>query len=400
MKDRLDTEACLIDRARLIGLGASSLADIIVEAGERDPAVRSLLQRAIETMAPGHDGEQRASADPASAEPHMVGTSAPIRKVFDLIRKYANTDAPVLITGESGTGKELAAIALHERSPYRNGPFVPINCAGLPASLIGAELFGHEKGAFTGAHQRKIGRIESAVGGTVFLDEIGDLPIELQPHLLRFLQEKTVDRLGGNRPIRVDVRVVAATNADLHTAMSEGRFRRALYYPLKVLSIDIPQLRERTEDILLISRFFIRKFSQDMGVEPPALSSGAIDALQSYGWPGNIRELISSVRRAIVMASGTEIEAEHLGIACDGWQEPAEDTVPPPARRANPSDSAETTWKRIEGLKYARRATEGSLIRDTLERHNHNVTRAAAALGISRVTVYRLMKKYQIERFR
>jgi DNA-binding NtrC family response regulator len=234
----------------------------------------------------------------------------------------------------------------------------------------------------------------------VFLDEIGDLPIELQPHLLRFLQEKTIDRLGGNRPIRVNVRVVAATNADLHTAMSEGRFRRDLYYRLKVLSINMPPLRERTEDILLISRFFLKKFSQDMGLETPALSGGAIDALQAYGWPGNIRELISSIRRAIVMSSGTEIEAEHLGIARDGLQDPAQDTVPSPARRANPADAAENTWKRIEGLKYAKRATEGSLIRDTLERHNHNVTRAAAALGISRVTVYRLMKKHQIERFR
>jgi DNA-binding NtrC family response regulator len=182
--------------------------------------------------------------------------------------------------------------------------------------------------------------------------------------------------------------------------MSEGRFRRDLYYRLKVLSINMPPLRERAEDILLICRFFIRKFSQEMGLDAPAISSGAIEALQAYSWPGNIRELISSVRRAIVMSSGTEIEAEHLGIACDAPQSPAQETDPSPAPQARPADSTEKAWKRIEGLKHAKRATEGSLIRDTLERHNHNVTRAAAALGISRVTVYRLMKKHQIERFR
>ncbi len=221
-----------LTKDKLASLGIDSLASLLLDAAYGDERLLERLWQAVE--APAEDGPA-GEPDSDSAPPHMVGASQAMRTAFDAIRKYATTDAPVLVTGESGTGKELVAVSIHERSRWKAGPFTPINCAGLPPTLIASELFGHEKGAFTGAYQRKIGRIEAAKGGTVFLDEIGDLPPELQVHLLRFLQEKTIDRVGGQGSIRVDVRVIVATNSDLNKAVAEGRFREDLFFRLNEL---------------------------------------------------------------------------------------------------------------------------------------------------------------------
>jgi DNA-binding NtrC family response regulator len=307
-----------------------------------------------------------------TSEPYMIGSSPAMLQAFEAIRKIG--DAPVLITGESGTGKELAAHAIHERSSYRNGPFIAVNCAALPPTLIESELFGHEKGSFTGAHQRKIGRIEAAATGTVFLDEIGDLPHDVQGHFLRFLQDKTIERLGSNRTIEVDVRVIAATHVDLEKAIEANRFREDLFYRLNVLKIHLPPLRERGEDIELIAAFFLRKFVKELRRLLQGFSYGARTAISTYSWPGNVRELISAVRRAVVMAEGKWITAEDLGLP----------NVPKQPIQALPT------------LEEARHEVEEDLIRRALDMHNYNIQRAARSLSISRVTLYRIMEKHGI----
>jgi DNA-binding NtrC family response regulator len=301
----------------------------------------------------------------------MVGSSPAMQKVYASIRKFGATNAPVLITGESGTGKELVARAVHERSAYRAGPFVAINCAALPATLIAGELFGHEKGAFTGAVQRRIGRLESAQRGTIFLDEIGDLPLEQQVHLLRFLQERTIDRVGGTRPIEVDARVICATNIDLAKAVREGRFREDLYYRLHVLSLHLPSLRERGSDIELLATFFLRKFAAEHGRAVEGFSDDAWQRIREHSWPGNVRELISSIRRALVMADSSLIEARDLGLAESG----------PDAAAAG---AAMTTRRRVDA----------ATLRASLDRNGGNVTLTARELSLSRMTVYRLMRRH------
>ncbi|HJT08738.1 MAG TPA: sigma-54 dependent transcriptional regulator, partial [Stellaceae bacterium] len=248
-------------RDRLKRLSTERLADILLYAIDRQgDSLKRLIDDAL-----GKIAELPGAMRSDEPEPFMVGNSPAMHRVYDQIRKFGAADAPVLVTGESGTGKELVARAIHERSSYGKGPFVAINCAALPPTLIAAELFGYEKGAFTGANQRRIGRLESAHGGTIFLDEIGDLPLEQQAHLLRFLQEGTIDRVGGRNPVAVDARVICATNVDLGRAISDGRFREDLFYRLHVLSLELPALRERGEDVELLATFFLRKFADDHG---------------------------------------------------------------------------------------------------------------------------------------
>ena len=359
-------------RERLRALSSARLADIILDLVD---CPRDALMPALEAAL------QRVAAAPAEAvtedtEPFMVGNSPAMQRVYDSIRKFAATNAPVLVTGESGTGKELVARAIHERSAYAGGPFATINCAALPPTLIAAELFGHEKGAFTGASQRRIGRLESADGGTILLDEIGDLPLEQQAHLLRFLQEGTIDRVGGRRPVEVDARVICATNVDLGRALAEGRFREDLYYRLNVLSLHLPALRERGEDIDLLATFFLRKFADDHGRTVAGFREDAWRRIREHGWPGNVRELISSVRRAIVMADAPWISARDLGL--DEMRLP-----PRPAAGALPASS--------------RPAIDAQRLRATLARNRGNVTVAARELNLSRMTVYRLMRRHGLE---
>ncbi|WP_341319038.1 sigma-54 dependent transcriptional regulator [Paraburkholderia sp. IMGN_8] len=304
--------------------------------------------------------------EPSLGRHGMIGQCEAMQQLYRRIDKCGVTDAPVFIAGESGTGKELTASAIHERSPRAGQAFVAINCAAIPPSLLQAELFGHERGAFTGALQRKIGRIESANGGTLFLDEIGDMPHECQAVLLRFLQEGTIERLGGSGTIKVDVRVISATHVDLDKAVEDGRFRSDLYHRLCVLRLVEPPLRERGGDIKLLANFALSMYKQDGARKLRGLSSDAIVAMANYPWPGNVRELINCVRRAVVMSDGRFITASDLGLP-------------------------ESTNERAVTLAEIRSKAEKDAIEHALQRHGYKFSEAAAELGISRATLYRLM---------
>jgi len=303
----------------------------------------------------------------------LLGVSKPIRELRKLLSKLAPTESPVLIRGESGTGKELVARTLHRQSQRHSKPFVAINCGAIPEHLIQSELFGHEKGAFTGAHQRKIGRIEAAHGGTLFLDEIGDLPLELQANLLRFLQEKHIERVGGSQPIPVDVRVLAATHVDLESAIEAKRFREDLYYRLNVLQVITAPLRERHGDLSMLANHFSHFYSQETGRRPRSFSEDALVAMGKHDWPGNVRELANRVRRGLVLAEGRQIEARDLGLISH-------------QAIATPMGTLED---------YKTRAERQALC-DVLNRHSDNLSVAARVLGVSRPTFYRLLHKHQI----
>ena len=244
----------------------------------------------------------REEIDKASMFEEIVGTSAPLKKVLSRISKVAPTDSSVLITGETGTGKELVARAIHRRSRRSSHTFVSVNCAAIPRDLIASELFGHEKGAFTGATQRRLGRFELAEKGTIFLDEIGELPAETQVALLRVLQEHEFERIGGTGPIRTDVRVIAATNRDLESAIESGKFRSDLFYRLNVFPIELPPLRKRREDIPLLVTYFLNRYARKAGRHFTAVDKKSLDLLQSYAWPGNIRELQNVIERSVIVS--------------------------------------------------------------------------------------------------
>jgi len=304
----------------------------------------------------------------------MVGRSAPMLALYRALDRIVRVDAPVLISGESGTGKEVAARAIHGHSARPYGPFIAVNCGALPANLVQSELFGHEKGSFTGAHQRKIGSIEAASGGTVFLDEIGDLPLESQASLLRFLQEKTIVRVGSTQPVSVDARVIAATNVDLPQAVRRGQFREDLFYRLNVLHIAMPSLRERTGDIALLADAMFRMHSSQKAPNVLGFSEAARQAMEMHDWPGNVRELMNRVHQAMIMCEGRQIEASDLGLS-------------------------ERQARRVPiSLERARNVIERELIISTLERNRHNMAATARQLGVSRVTLYRLVQKLAIGR--
>ena len=306
-------------------------------------------------------------------EHELLGDSKPIRELRKLLSKLAPTESPVLIRGESGTGKELVARTLHRQSLRHNKPFVAINCGAIPEHLIQSELFGHEKGAFTGAHQRKVGRIEAANGGTLFLDEIGDLPLELQANLLRFLQEKHIERVGGSQPIPVDVRVLAATHVDLEAAIEKKRFREDLYYRLNVLQVSTAPLRERNGDLSMLANHFSHFYSHETGRRPRSFSEDALIAMGKHDWPGNVRELANRVRRGLVLAEGRQIEARDLGLI-----------------------SHQTVYAPMGTLEDYKHRAERQALCDVLNRHSDNLSIAAKVLGISRPTFYRLLHKHQI----
>ena len=247
----------------------------------------------------------RDEIDQTSMFEEIVGTSAPLRQVMALVAKVATTDSTVLITGETGTGKELIARAIHKRSPRATRPFVSVNCGAIPTALVASELFGHEKGAFTGAVQRRLGRFELAEGGTIFLDEAGELPKETQVALLRVLQERTFERVGGTKPISIDVRVIAATNRDLDEAIADGSFRRDLYYRLSVFPVELPPLRERAEDIPLLVEYLTKRYAAKMRKMITSIDHRTKDLLSAYDWPGNIRELQNVIQRAVILCDDT-----------------------------------------------------------------------------------------------
>ena len=304
----------------------------------------------------------------------MIGSSPQMQRVFDTIRKVATTDAPVLIQGESGTGKEMVALGIHQRSARRSAPFVPINCGAIPENLLESELFGHEKGAFTGAHAQRKGHIEAAEGGTLFLDEVGELPPPLQVKLLRFLQEQKFSRVGGRGEISVNVRVIAATNADLRKNMTTGGFREDLYYRLAVVEMALPPLREREGDIEVIARSFLDRFARENKKPGLTFAPEAVRAMARHIWPGNIRELQNRVRRAVIMCDDRRLTSTDLEL-----------------------DSVEGGTQ-MTSLKEAREQVEREMVTRALKRHHGKIAPAAVELGISRPTMYELMEKLGIQK--
>ena len=303
----------------------------------------------------------------------MLGSSPPVQQVFATVRKLDSADAPILILGESGTGKEVVALTIHRRSRRANGPFIPINCGAIPETLIEAELFGHERGAFTGAHAQRPGRIESAQEGTLFLDEIGELPLALQVKLLRFLQEQQIERIGGRKPIQVDTRVIAATNVDLEKAMKEGKFREDLFYRLAVVVISLPPLRDRENDVILLAEAFLKRYASEQGKRKLRFSKESVQSLQQYSWPGNIRELENRVKRAVIMSDEVRVTPADLGLTVASSDAPM-------------------------NLREAREQVEREMVTKVLRKHRGKITPAAAELGISRPTFYELMEKLGVQK--
>ena len=302
----------------------------------------------------------------------MLGTSPQIQEVFSSIRKVATTEVPVLIVGESGTGKELVAKAIHRNSSRKGYPFVVINCSAIPETLLESELFGHEKGAFTGAHIQRKGRFEMAQEGTLFLDEIGELSPALQVKLLRFLEEQKIERVGGREAIVVNARVLAATNKDLKQAIKEGKFREDLYYRLGVVTISLPTLREREGDVLLLATTLLHRYAHENEKKVTGFTTQAIHAIKTYPWPGNVRELENRIKRAVIMAEEQKVSPADLEL--------------------------DFPYSKYEGrgLKEAREGLEKALIQKALAKNKGNITKAAEELGVSRPTLYELMERLGI----
>jgi len=302
----------------------------------------------------------------------IIGRSEAMQEVFEMIKAVTDTNATVLITGETGTGKELVARAIHSNSSQRYGPFVATSCGALPETLLESELFGYEKGAFTGADRTKKGRFELAHGGTLFLDEVGDISIKTQIKLLRVLQEKSFSRLGGTEPIKVDLRLVSATNRDLVAAIEDGSFRSDLYYRLNVVTIQLPPLRERKDDVPLLAAHFINKYNVEFNKKFDRVNRKAMDFLMDYHWPGNVRELENVIERAIVIAQGPEVKIDHLPF-CNVEAIPTED----------PQSLQEVERLHIEKM---------------LQRNDWNIAKTARLLNIDRSTLHKKIKKFDLER--
>ena len=355
----LKNAAVLKDKDGVVVGGVENLADC-TELIDRDRVITSLRRElSIEESFEG-----------------IIGKSAPMQQVFDLIRSSADSGAPVAIQGESGTGKELVATAIHRLGGRAQGPFVKVNCAALNESLLESELFGHVKGAFTGADRSRKGRFEAAHGGDIFLDEIGDIPLSTQVKLLRVLQEKEIERVGDHNPLSIDVRIITATNKDLNKLMEEGRFREDLYYRVGVIPIYLPPLRERREDIPLLIEAFISRIRLKSRKTITAMNEAALERLVNYDWPGNIRELINAIEYAFVLCAGNEIMPNHL---------------PPNITGKNRYPSAKSP-KGERG-----RSAQKEAILDALKKTDGNKTEAAAILGISRVTLWKRLKEYGIQ---
>jgi len=305
----------------------------------------------------------------------LIGTSPEMNEIFAKIRKVASSDVSVLVVGESGTGKELIARSIHNQSARRENPFVAINCGAIPETLFEAEVFGHEKGAYTGAHVQRKGKVEFANEGTLFLDEIGELPPPLQVKFLRFLQEPTIERIGGREGIELDVRIIAATQKNLKEALHSGDFREDLYYRLSVVTIDVPPLRSRGSDILLLAKYYRTKSCEEMERPMGKFDPSAIQAIREYAWPGNVRELENRIKRAVVMSEGPVIRAQDLELPC-----------------ANQGDVEKQT------LKDVRERLERDFISEALATNNWNIAHTAEQIGLTRPTLYDLIKKYDLRK--
>jgi two-component system NtrC family response regulator len=354
---------------RAIGMGATDFLCKPVEMEE----VKVLLKRCFYIADLEREHQQMHQLLQGEGFEGMLGTSPAMQSVFDSIRKVATNEVPVLMLGESGTGKEMAARAIHNRSSRKDGPFVAINCSAIPETLLESELFGHEKGAYTGAHVKRIGRFEAANGGTLFLDEIGEINLQLQVKLLRFLQEQRIARLGGREEIQIDTRIITATNSDLKKGIASGSFREDLYYRLAVVQIMMPPLRERERDIPLLAQSFLQRFAAQIPKEGLTFGHEAVRTMNTYPWPGNVRELQNCVKRAAIMADGKRITVQDLGLSIEAGEN-------------------------LGTLKSAREAAERETIQRALRKSSGKIAAAATELGISRPTLYELMEKLGLER--
>jgi len=327
----------------------------------------------------------------------IIGRSKAMQEVYKAIGRVASTDATVLIRGESGTGKELVARAIYQFGLQADKPFLVINCVAIPETLLESELFGYEKGAFTGAVSRRVGKIQQAHGGTVFLDEIGDMPFSIQAKVLRLLQEKSIERLGGREPIPVDVRIIAATNRDLEAAITEGRFREDLYYRLKVVTLWLPPLRDRLDDIPLLTDYFLVRFSRDMDIENPRMTEEAKAVLTSRPWPGNVRELANTIQKALIFSRGGPITIEDISRVIERNRVSAErdDTVNEAIRQWVRNTLTSGSAKDIFNALMDRFAR--MLIVEALKLTSGNRARAAKLLGISRPTLLSRIEKYRLK---
>ena len=328
----------------------------------------------------------------------IIGRSGLMQEVYKAIGRVSSTDVSVLIRGDSGTGKELVARAVYQHSLRLDKPFLIINCVAIPENLLESELFGYEKGAFTGAVHRRVGKIEQAHGGTIFLDEIGDMPLSLQAKILRLLQEKSIERLGGRATIPVDVRIIAATNRDLETAMAEDRFREDLYYRLKVVTIWLPPLCERQDDISLLAEYFLSRYAAEMGIENPGISKKAISVLNNYSWPGNVRELANIIQKTLIFNRGTPLCHDDITQAIsektpdqNGGIKNADQIIKQFIRR-------ELTARPMEKMFDACMDRFASiLIKEALNMAGGNRSRAAKLLGLSRPTLHSRIEKYNLK---
>ena len=363
------------------------IPDILTLIGKAFEAGRFMRSRVALDMPP----------DQVSGEA-IIGKSKPMQEVYKAIGRAAPTDATVLLRGESGTGKELVARALYQHSLRREKPFLVINCVAIPETLLESELFGYEKGAFTGAVNRKVGKIEQAHGGTVFLDEIGDMPFTIQAKILRLLQEKSIERLGGRETIPVDVRIIAATNRDLEAALAEGRFREDLYYRLKVVTLWLPALRDRTDDIPLLTDYFLSRFARELDLDNPGMTQKARSLLENHRWPGNVRELGNVIQKALIFSRGYPIRSEEISQAIG-----AESA----ARVTQEKDVVKTirTWIRQDLInKSAENIFDffidrfaSLIIQEALDLTGGNRSQAAKLLGLSRPTLQAKIDKYRLK---
>ncbi len=361
------------DRAnalKAVELGAYDFLDKPVDI----EVLKTVLQRAGYLSGIEKENKKLVERQEKRGVSDIIGASPVMAKVFDTIRRVAGSDISILIVGESGTGKELVARAIHQQSHRKEGPFVAINCGAIPETLLESELFGHEKGAFTGAHMQRAGRIESAEGGTLFLDEIGEISPALQVKLLRVLQERSIERVGGRVEIPVDTRVLAATNSNLQLAMKEGRFREDLYYRLNTVTIPVPPLRDRGADIAMLAKVLLQRFGDEAKKKIAGFSREALLSLEQYHWPGNVRELENRVRRAVTLSDNPRIAPADL------------DLEEPKDVQAGPT------------LKEARDRVEKQVIEQTLGKTGGNITKAATLLGVSRPTLHDLISRHNIKK--
>ena len=362
------------------------------------PAMLNLIAQALEAGRLMRSRVEMNVGPDAAVPDAIIGRSDVMQEVYKSIGRVAPTDATVLIRGESGTGKELVARAIYQHSQRADKAFLVINCVAIPETLLESELFGYEKGAFTGASNRRVGKIEQTNGGTIFLDEIGDMPMSIQAKILRLIQERSIERLGGDRPISVDVRIIAATNRNLEKLMDQERFREDLYYRLKVVTVNLPLLRDRRGDIPLLCEYFLSLFSKEMNIDNPGMTTEAREVVEKYSWPGNVRELSNSIKKALIFSSGYPIRPADVSNAISGKEQqsdaPSTDSIEKAARQW----VRDMLTNRIEedAFAYLMDRFGSIVIGEALVLTDGNRSQAAKILGMSRPTLQSRIEKYNL----